>query len=1223
MYLKSLELMGFKSFGKKTVFDFTPGITAIIGPNGSGKSNVCDAIRWVLGEQSAKALRGTRMPDVIFAGSNDHRGAAFAQVKLVLDNEDKAMPIDFAEVDITRQLFRSNESNYILNGTKTRLSDLKELLMDTGIGKDGYSVIGQGDIDDIIFQKIQPRRVLIEEAAGITKFKHRKQNALTKLEQTRTNMTRITDIIAEIDTQLGPLAEQAEKTKKYQALSIEIKELEIDLILYDLQRLRGDKENIASMRLGLLAKIEEIEKFLEEVEGKKSASHLRFAEFEDVLNGKQDEVRRVVVQIEEQRALLAALRENLRSNEARSEAIVEELAGIDRMLGLGEDEIERAQGELVKEETSQERVSVRMAEVSQKADEARAELDKHLMEQTHGRDSMLQAAIKLTDCKNRMNTASQQMQILERQLDKGETDVSTAKELLQRLEDENVRVVEEIAVLKAEIDENKAKLNNELVALSKANGDYKRVEEELVATTDQIKIAQARSNILEELKYSGDSGIYRGVQAVLALKETGRLPGIHGIVGDLIKVPNGYEIAIETALGGSIQDIIAQDSDTAKEAIAALKANRAGRATFLPLDIIKAPSSLEESNARGCLGVALDLVEFDAKYYTAMSNLLGRIYIFDNLDNAVAFTRSSRNFNRIVTLDGEIVRSSGAMTGGGEAKKAGGILSRKREREDLGELLENLAGREKRLRLMVNKLNEERQRLTISTQGLDEHVRRREQSLEFFERNKEKNGVELAQKTQDFTHLKEDRAELTSKLKAAQQDYKQAEKEFAGIEKENEEISEKLKGMGGLTSEIQHRYNELNNEHSDLKIELAQVTERQRAIKREIEAAIRRKNESAERKERAATEIQRLKDASKEQEEQAQLIVARMDELEKEKGGLEGDMEGVQTEYRQMSKELEQLDKAYQSRVRIEDSTRSKLSELDIKLAEINTHISTKEGILAGEFNVAVEEQVLPIGKYESRDELVGRTSALNFEQQMLEPINPLAVEDYNKTKERYDFLNEQVSDMEEAASSLEQVIAEIDKISSERFLETFGQINVAFNDIFEILFPGGTGSLKLTEKDTPLTSNVDIVCKLPGKKLSTLELFSGGEKTLISLAMLFAILQVKPPAFCLLDEAEAALDESNVKRFNRMLRSFANKTQFLVITHNKLTMQAVDVIYGVTMQKGGISRQISIRLEDEEQIKEYTVGKGQVTERSMSINTDGLENENERKASRQAAVGG
>ncbi len=1222
MYLKSLELMGFKSFGKKTVFDFTPGITAIIGPNGSGKSNVCDAIRWVLGEQSAKALRGTRMPDVIFAGSSEHRGAGFAQVKLVLDNEDKALPIDFSEVGITRQLYRSGESNYILNDTRTRLSDLKELLMDTGIGKDGYSVIGQGDIDDIIFQKIQPRRVLIEEAAGITKFKHRKHSALSKLEQTRTNMTRIMDIISEIESQLGPLEEQAEKTKMYQALAVEIKQLEIDLILFDLHKLQGEKENIGSMRLGLLAKVEEIENFLKEVDAKKSASHHKFAEFEEVLNKKQDEVKQVALQIEAQRQSLATLRENLRSNEARSEAIVEELANIDKMLLAGEEEIAEAQKELEKEGLNEAAVTEKITEATKKAQAAKSELENHLKEQTQGRDSMMQAAIKLTDCKNRMNTANQQIQILERQLERGETDVATAQEQLGKLQAENQKLEKEIENLKLEIDENKKKLNEELVALNNADRNLKRVEEELMATTDQIKIAQARSNILEELKYSGESGIYRGVQAALALKETGRLPNIHGIVGDLIKVPNGYEIAIETALGSSIQDIITQDSETAKKAINILKTNRAGRATFLPLDIINAPPTVEDPRVKGCLGVALDLVEFDAKYYTAMSNLLGRILIFDNLDNAVEFTRRNRRFGRIVTLDGEIVRSSGAMTGGGEARRAGGILSRKREREDLEEKLKSLRGKEQKLRLMQAKLVTERQRLNDSTYSLDEHVRRREQSLGFFENTKNKNLGELNQKSADFTHLTEDRTEVTERLKTARKDYTQAESELEGIEQQNEELSERLKSMSGLTDEIQGRVNELDGHNSELKIELAQIIERQRAIKREIEAAIRRKNESGERKEKSAAEIKRLKESAVEQEEKAKEIVKKIDELEKEKVGLEKAMEGVQGDYRRMSKELEQLDKAYQSRVRIEDSTRSKLSELDIRLAEINTHISTKEGILTGEFNVVIEEQALPLGKYESRDELVGRTSALNFKQQMLEPINPLAVEDYNKTKERYDFLNEQVEDMEEAASSLEEVIAEIDKISGERFLETFGQINLAFNDIFEILFPGGNGNLKLTDKDDPLTSNVDIICKLPGKKLSTLELFSGGEKTLISLAMLFAILQVKPPAFCLLDEAEAALDETNVRRFNRMLRSFASKTQFLVITHNKQTMQAVDVIYGVTMQKGGISRQISIRLEDEEQIKEFTVGKGQVTERSLPIDTDNMENENEREASRQAAIG-
>lgn len=1211
MYLKSLELMGFKSFGRKTVFDFTRGITAIIGPNGSGKSNVCDAIRWVLGEQSPKALRGTKMPDVIFAGSSELKGSAFAQVKLVLDNEDKAMPIEFSEVSIARQLYRSGESNYILNNTKTLLSSLKELLMDTGIGKDGYSVIGQGDIDDIIFQKTQPRRALIEEAAGITKFKHRKNSALTKLEHTRTNLTRLSDIISEIENQLGPMAEQAEKTKKYQALASEIKQLEIDLIMYDLNKLYSDKENIASMRLGLLAKIEEIEKFLSEVDQKKSDAHLKFAEFETSLNEKQDEVKKIVSQIEDKKRIAATLREDIKSSKARCQAIAEELETIDKMLETGDNEILEAKNNLSDEEANEIRLSEKISEVKENIDSVQNELNNHLKEQSQGRESVLQAAVRLTDCKNRMNTALQQIQILERQLEKGDTDVVQAESNLNKLKDENQKLEQEVATLKQEIEDNKKLLSSELTQLNKVEKDCKKVEEELAATTDQMKIVRARSNILEELRHSGESGIYRGVQAALALKETGRLPQIHGIVGDLIKVPAGYETAIETALGASIQDIITQDSETAKKAISILKQNNAGRATFLPLDMMTAPPAIANPQVKGCLGVALEIISFDAKYYTAISNMLGRILIFENLDSAVEFTKKSRSFNRIVTLDGEIVRSSGALTGGGEARKSGGILSRRREQEELEEKLASIETKEKKLRIMLNNLMKERQILNVSTREKDEHVRRREQSLGFFENTLKKNSDELKQKSEEFTNLADDRTEMNQRLKNAQKDYTQAENELIALEKQNTDLSEKLKDMSGLTQEIQNRLNGLSDIYSELKIEMAQILERQKSIKKEIDAASKRTRESKDRKERATTEIARLNNIGEENETKVGAMQKEIDDLDRIRENLESSMEGIQTEYRKMSKELEQLDRAYQSRVRIEDTTRTKLNELDIKLAEIKTHINTKEGVLSGEYCISAEEQTFNPNKYESRDEVVGRISALNFEQQLLEPVNPLAVEDYNKTKERFDFLNLQSEDLREAAGSLEQVIAEIDKISAERFLETFAQIGIAFNDIFEILFPGGSGTLKLTDKDSPLESNVDIVCKLPGKKLSTLELFSGGEKALISLAMLFSILQVKPPAFCLLDEVEAALDEANVKRFNRMLRSFADKTQFLVITHNKQTMQTVDVIYGVTMQKAGISRQISIRLEDEEKIKEFTVGKGQITE-----------NRNEQKRNKPAGLG-
>lgn len=1212
MYLKSLELTGFKSFGRKTVFDFQPGITAIIGPNGSGKSNVCDAIRWVLGEQSARALRGTKMSEVIFAGSSELRPSAFAQVKLVLDNEDRAMDMDYAEVGIARQLFRSGESNYIVNNTRTLLSSIKEMLMDTGIGKDGYSVIGQGDIDDIIFQRTQPRRALIEEAAGITKFKHRKNSTLTKLGHTRTNITRLKDIISEIETQLGPLAEQAGKTRKYQILATEIRQLEIDLILFDLNQLYSENENINSMRVGLLAKVEEIEKFLAEVDAKKAEARVRFAEFETVLKTRQDEVKVVSNQIDEKRKNASTLREDIRSQQARSQAILEELDGIENMLLDGGQEISEAENRLNDEEAREIEVSAAMAEVDENVTTVRAELEKHLKEQSSDKDSVFQVAVKISERKNRMNTAVAQIQILERQLEKGETDVSSVQTHVDKLKAENSKLEAEIAGMKSEIEQNRTQLSADLSRLHKIEGDFKRTEEELLGTTDQIKILRARANMLEEMRHSSESGIYRGVQAALALKETGRLPDIFGIVGELIKVPHGFETAIETALGGSIQDIVTRDAETAKAAIAVLKQNRAGRATFLPLDMMTAPPTIASPNARGCKGVALELIEFDARFYTVMSNLLGRILIFDTLENAVEFARNNRNFNRIVTIDGEIIRSSGALTGGGETRKSGGILSRKREQEELETKLSSFESKEVKLKSLSNNLYKERQSLQNSTRERDDSVRRREQSLEFFARTLDKNAAELHTRSEEYSHIARDRAEMLARLESLKTDLTQTGNELATLETQNEELSGRLNSLGGREEAIQSRLTSLSSILGEHKLEMAQLVERKKAIKKEIEAASRRRKDAQERKERAGAEVERLKTLSNEGDASVAAIQKEIDELERRRDALETAMEDIQNDHRKMSKELDQLDHAYQSRVRIEDSTRKKLSELDIKLAEVKTHISTKEGVLSGEFNLNINEISVNLHKYENREDLANRIMQRKFEQEALEPVNPLAIEDYEKSKERYDFLNSQVADMSEAADSLEEVIAEIEKISSERFLETFSQICVAFNDIFEILFPGGSGLLKLSDKDTPLESNVDIVCRLPGKKLSTLELFSGGEKALISLALLFSILQVKPPAFCLLDEVEAALDEANVRRFTRMLRSFADKTQFLVITHNKETMQAVDVIYGVTLQKSGISRPISIRLEDDDKIKEFTVGKsGQVRERNFVAPAEAAAEEN------------
>lgn len=1191
MYLKSLELMGFKSFGKKTVFDFQPGITAIIGPNGSGKSNVCDAIRWVLGEQSAKALRGTKMAEVIFAGTPQLRPAAFSQVKLTLDNQDHMMPIEFAEVAIGRQLFRSGESNYFLNSTKTLLTDIKEMLMDTGIGKEGYSVIGQGDIDDIIFQRIQSRRALIEEAAGITKFKHRKNSTLQKLDHTRANITRLRDIVGEIELQLGPLAEQAAKTRKYQALASEIRTLEIDLVLFDLTQLYADQENVDSMRRGLLGKIAEIEAFLEEVGRKKSAARERLAGMERILESHREKHREIAATIEAARERGAALKEEIRSHQARCEAINEEIASIDNRLQDGGQEITDAETRLGEEEAREVEINGRLAEVDANLARVQTELEQHLKAVSQDRDNVFQLAVQMSDRKNRITTATQQMQMLQRQLEKGAGDVAQMKGGLDALARDKEKIQKEIQTLATEIAENEKQLADDQARLRTVERDLRKAEEELTAATDQIKLAQVRRNILEELKNRAESGISRGVREVLALQTT-ELPGVFGMVGDLIKVPRGYEIAFETALGGSIQDVITRDAATAQKAIELLKQRKAGRATFLPLDLIQPPPRIDAPKVKGCLGVALDLVEYDAKFYSIMNHLLGRILVFETLDAAVAYSRTNRNFNRLVTLEGDIVRSSGAMTGGAEGQKTGGLLARKRELEELDEKLVALAKSEKQLATRLHKLSPERNTLLEAIHKREELLVRRKQSMEFFHKTLEKHTADLATRQAEFANLDADRRDLEAELARQQQVQAESQAELTRLESQNQDLTKRLQALGGKEEGIQARLASLRGLQGEEKLALAQVAERKKAIKKEIESAVKRRREAEDRRERAGAEVGRLQEAITLLTRQIAEHQTSFGALEVEKAGLEKTMESLQADYHAGSKELDTFDHTFQSRSKMLDSTRAKMGELDIKLAEIKTHIQNKEGVLSGEFHFDLTEARTQLRKYESRDELSHRIIARKAEQEALEPVNLLAIEDYDKTKERYDFLTGQIKDMTEAAASLEQVIAEIEKISSERFLETLGQIDVAFRDIFLVLFPGGEGHLRLSDPANVLESGIDIVCRLPGKKLSTLELFSGGERSLVALALLFSILQVKPPAFCLLDEVEAALDEANVKRFTRLLRSFAGKTQFLVITHNKETMQAVDVIYGITLEKEGISRQISIRLEDQEKITEFTARK-------------------------------
>ncbi len=1191
MYLKSLELMGFKSFARKTVFTFGPGITAIIGPNGSGKSNVCDAIRWVLGEQSSKTLRGSSMRDVIFAGTPAMRSASFAAVKLVLDNEDRRLPLDFTEVSLARELYRSGESNYYLNADRTLLGTIREMLMDTGIGQEGYSVIGQGVIDDIIFQRIQNRRSLIEEAAGITKFKHRKASALTKLDHTQANITRVRDIVNEIEGQLGPLAEQAARTRQHQDLTNRIRSLEIDLLVFDLVGFYQERENVASMKRGLVAKLEEIQQFIEELKAKKDGTHSELAGFETEIARLKEVFNQVGGRLEVERQAAYKLKEELRENHTRREYIGTEIEQLSVAIANGTDEMTAATATLTKLEEDHAATTQAVSDAAAAETKAQESLAEHLRQLTRNKDSAFQVAMRLSEGKNKLASAQQQIDMLNRQLNRGGgeyDDLSTAIALLER---DTERVVADIDALNRELVLETVVIDKDRRECQDLDRQVARLEEQATSLADQVKIAHARRHAIEELQSRNEGSLNRGVRELLARKDR-ELPGVCGIVGDLIKVPRGQEVAFETALGGSIQDMIVRDSATAEAGIAMLKQNKWGRVTFLPLDMLRPPPRLEAPRVQGCLGVALDLVEFDPQYYQAMVHLLGRVLIFERLDAAVAYAKGSRDFNRIVTIEGDVVRSSGAMTGGAEAGKGGGMLSRKRELEDLVAKAEKLELEEKSARSQLGTRRTRRDQLMVSVREREDKLNRRKQSLEFLQHRRDDVNKKMAEKRAVFAQIEADREELSAQRQRLETESAELRAAMAELEQENAAIAKRQASQSGVEDELRNGLLKAQKAMADGRVKEAQYAEQIKAARREIEAT-KKRHDNAEKKRKAAIdERERLIKALADYETKLAEHTNAGNALETEQKQLAAELETATERYRKMAQSIEALDRQHQSRLKMEEATRAKLNELDVKLAEINAHAKQKEEVLVNEYGFDLNEGLSQVRKVDSRDSVVTRLSDLRAERQSLEPVNPLAIEDYERTKERHEFLLAQIKDLTDAADSLNKVIAEIERISIERYRETFASINSAFGEIFQILFPGGNAHLKLTNPDAPLESNVEIHAQLPGKKLTTLELFSGGEKTLISISMLFAILQVKPPAFCLLDEVEAALDEANVRRFCRLLRSFADKTQFLLITHNKETMQAVDTLYGITLEKTGISRPISIRFEDHDKVREFTTNK-------------------------------
>lgn len=1183
MYLKSIEIHGFKSFANKMLFEFHDGITAIVGPNGSGKSNVSDAVRWVLGEQSAKQLRGTKMEDIIFAGTEARRPLGFAYVAITLDNSDHKLPSSYEEITVARRVFRSGESEYLMNGTACRLKDVQELFMDTGIGKEGYSIIGQGQIDRILSGKPEERRELFDEAAGIVKYKRRKAITEKNLEAERQNLCRIHDIIVEIEKQVEPLEKQAETAKKYLAFRDELKFLDVDLFFKDYNHVKdligevSEKDKIASNDL------EDARKSLEVMRGEYEELELEIQEYNSQLDTKKTELSNCKIEKEQLEGKVQVLKEQINAivqseqyYEERNARIVGQIRGkeAEKAKNAGKyEEFKRAKEEKQKSfQTWQEQLeesTSRMEETAKLVEEYNQKLFQLVNESAdvkskiqHFETMLSQCNIKRTELNQRLLKVKSNESVYDETIQKEQAALEKMKEQILGYQNVNDAIESKLIDYDNKILAAKTKLRDMTQAV----------------TMDQAKLASLK-NMTE--RYDG-----YGQSIKRVMEQKSKNPGIVGVVADIIKVKKEYETAIEIALGGSIQNIVTDDDQTAKQLIQFLKMNRFGRATFLPLTLISANSNFNYPNAlkeEGIIGLASELVTVDSKYQKIVNHLLGRVVVAKNIDDAIHVSKKYHGSLRIVTIEGELLNPGGAMSGGA-FKNTSNLLSRRREIEDIESNIEKHEKKQKDLEEKVEDLKkekEERQQKFASNQqrlhelGLEQHTAkiRLEQATE------NKNNL-----LQEYQSIQKDTIELDAQKEGWENAIREVNKraeESAGRQKEYEENSQKLQGE---LEELRKSESSLRNKVSSFQLELSSIEQKEffcketiHRIEREIEslkeeqtALQQTETNSKEQIERKNQEIQDVKNQIATKEQQAITLQQETVQLEKHKEEISQNHKEIFSKRDQLSEQMVMLEKEH--------------ARLTSQIDRHHEQIEQLKNYMWNEYELTFNSAMsLKTDSQLTISQLKNVIMDMKSKIRGLGEVNVNAIEDFKHLSERYELMKTQHEDLVESEAALIEIIKELDEEMRKQFKEKFHEIEVEFDKAFKELFGGGKGSLELMEDEDILEAGIKIIAQPPGKKLQNMMQLSGGEKALTAIALLFAIQNLKPSPFCLLDEIEAALDDSNVSRFANYLHNLTDHTQFIVITHRRGTMSAADVLYGITMQEKGISTLVSVNLIENE----------------------------------------
>lgn len=1186
LFLKRIEIQGFKSFADKTEVDFKGGITAVVGPNGSGKSNISDALRWVLGEQSAKTLRGSKMEDIIFSGTNNRRPTGYAEVTLVLDNKEAKLPIEYSEVSVTRRVFRSGESEYYINKNSCRLKDVRELFMDTGVGKDGYSIIGQGRIDEILSTKSEDRRMIFEEAAGIVKYRTRKEEAEKKLEKTKENLVRIDDIINELENQVEPLQIQSEKAKEFLLLSDNLKDLEVNLFLREIDRLKEEVSHLEAQR--------------EIVVGQLKYNEERRNAFESKYNKVKTEIEKMDSKIEEIQKYKYTTQSIIEKNEGELKLSKERIFYLEKETERHLGEVKSLENQIHEiDDKEKEEISYKL-ELEKKVETFISELDdknKELedlindikkTEETieNKKSDLIQYLNLISDKKSKLNSIATFSKNIDKRIEQIEFDISSIN---MQIEENNKQLnitSEEILHFQNKINKLDSERKDKITSKNQILNNQEKLKTEIDDIKGQIHGKISNLKLLKEMKDEYE-GYYKSVKnTLLAFKKNKDLgKGVKGVVAELLSVDKRYEKAIEIALGSSMQNIVTETQEDAKIIIDFLKKNKLGRVTFLPISTIKPRSiTIDEKKklqSKGLIGVASELISFQNEFNGIFEYLLGRVLVVETLEDGIRLSKQSNHIYKIISLDGDVLSPGGSMTGGSFSSSTTNILGRDRQIKelevDLRELnnkhscfiskLQEFQNEKTDLETRVLKIEEQTNEINVSLIRLDNKYNQ-------FKSDNIKNDALIKKYLVEKNQLLNENNNSGVNISDLEKELIELNEKTSFTQANIDDLAKKLEKQKAFKDEIIKVNTELQIKLATKKQELKNIIESIKSnieIRYRLEEEIERKNKEKEKNklevidERSKIDTW-LKEKKRLSEELLEYDI-KLEEVKSERNSFLQAYYTDQEKLNEMNRKINDLQKS--------------ISSLEVKKEKYSMQLENINTKLWEEYEMTYQMALEYRKEIENVTRVQNEIREIKNKIKSLGNINLDSIKEFTRTSERFEFLKTQKRDLIEAKESLDVVIKDMNTKMKQQFRESFDIIRANFNEVFIKLFDGGKADVFLEDEENILTSGIEIIAQPPGKKLQNLSLLSGGERALTAIALLFAILKTKPTPFCILDEIEAALDEANVYRYAEYLREFSNETQFIIITHRKGTMECADSLYGITMEEDGISKLISVKLTE------------------------------------------